>query len=162
MSSDLPLYTWEQFEKSAPEMARFGAQRMSEGVMYLGTIRKSGNPRVHPFTPFLSAGHLFAFMEPTSPKGHDLRRDGRYAIHSLVKDMNGSDGEFAVSGRARLVNERAVREAAVKGCPYTPADRYVCFEFFVEECLTNHYVNGKPRFVHWKVPRSKQQREGFL
>jgi len=156
ISSDLPLLTWEQFERSAPEMARFGAQRMSERVMYIGTVRKNGYPRVHPFTPFLSSGHLFAFMEPTSPKGHDLERDGRYTIHSLVKDMNGSDGEFAISGRALLVKDRAMREAAVKGCPYRPAERYICFEFFVEECLTNHYVNGKPQFVHWKQPYSKQ------
>jgi Pyridoxamine 5'-phosphate oxidase len=145
------LLTWAQFEESSPEMARFGAQRMSEKVMYIGTVRKNGYPRVHPFTPFVSSGHLFAFMYPTSPKAHDLQRDGRYTIHSLVKDWNGSDGEFAVTGTARLVEDPAMREVAIRGCPYDPSQgSYICFEFFVEECLTNHYAGGKPQLSRWK------------
>jgi hypothetical protein len=144
------LLTWEQFEKAAPEMARFGAQRMSERVMYIGTVRKDGYPRLHPFTPFVSSGHLFAFMYKTSPKGHDIRRDGRYVIHSLVKDMNGTDGEFMITGRANFVESAAMRAAALKGCPYDASGEYDCFEFFVEECMTNHYVGGKPQVERWK------------
>jgi len=144
------MVTWEQFEREAADLASFGAQRMSERVMYIGTVRKSGYPRVHPFTPFLSSGHLFAFMEPASPKAHDLQRDGRYSIHSLVKDWNGSDGEFAITGRARLVEDADGRAMAVAGCPYTPAERYICFEFQVEECLTTHYIDGKPQYHRWK------------
>jgi Pyridoxamine 5'-phosphate oxidase len=143
------LLAWEEFERSAPEMARFGIQRMVDRVMYIGTVRKDGYPRVHPFTPFVGSGHLFAFMELTSPKAHDLQRDGRYVIHSLVKDWNGSDGEFALTGRAVFVTDPGIRSLAVAGCPYTPAERYICFEFFVEECMTNHYVDGKPQFAHW-------------
>jgi len=146
------MLAWEQFERVVPDMATFGARRMSERVMYIGTVRKSGYPRVHPFTPFVSSGHLFAFMEPTSPKGHDLQRDGKYTMHSLVKDWNGSEGEFSITGRAMLVEDPALRSLASSGCPFTPADRYVCFEFFVEECMTNHYVEGKPQLSRWKEP----------
>jgi hypothetical protein len=149
------LLSWEKFEKAAPEMAGFGAQRMSERVMYLGTVRRDGYPRVHPFTPFVASGHLLAFMEPTSPKGHDIERDGRFVIHSLVKDMNGSDGEFSITGRARRVHDPAVREVAVKGCPYSPAERYVLFEFFVEGCLVTHYVRGEPVYSRWTEAGSK-------
>lgn len=149
------MLTWEQFERAAPEMARFGAQRMSEQVMYLGTVRKDGYPRVHPFTPFVSSGHLFAFMEPSSPKGRDIERDGRYVIHSLVKDINGTDGEFTVTGRAQPVSDSSMRKVAVKGCPYTPAERYLLFEFYVEECFANHYVGGAPQFSRWKESDSK-------
>ena len=137
-----------------PGMARYGAQRIAAMVMYLGTVRRDGYPRIHPVSPFVASGHLFVFMEPTSPKGHDIQRDGRYTLHSVVKDSNGSDGEFAVTGRARPV-EAALREVAAKGCPYTPAERYTCFEFFIEECLTNHYVNGKPQSKRWKGSTSK-------
>ena len=129
---------------------------MSERVMYLGTVRKDGYPRVHPFTPFICSGHLFAFMEPSSPKGHDIERDGRFVIHSLVKDMNGSEGEFSVTGRARRVGDPALRGLAVEGCPYKPADRYVLFEFFVEGCFTNHYVNGEPQLSRWKEPSTSK------
>lgn len=150
------MLNWSEFERLAPELANFGVQRMAEHVMYLGTVRKSGYPRVHPITPFISAGHLFAFMEPTSPKGRDLQRDGRYSIHSLVKDQNGSDGEFSITGRALRVDDENMRAIAVKGCPYSPAERYVCFEFFVEKCLANHYVEGEPQFSRWKEPPSSK------
>ena len=149
------MLTWGEFERSAPEMAKFGVQRLSDRVMFLGTIRKNGYPRVHPFSPFIAAGHFFAFMEPTSPKGHDIERNGVYVAHSLVKDWNGSEGEFAVTGRARRVDDPAARELAAKGCPYKPAGRYVLFEFFIEECFTNHYVGGEPQYSRWKEPSSK-------
>lgn len=135
-------------------MARFGEERLAQRLMYLGTIRKTGYPRVHPFTPFVSSGHLFAFMEPTSPKGHDLRRDGRYSVHSLVKDQEGSDGEFAIAGRARLVTDPETLGAALRGCPYTPKERYICFEFLIQECFTNHYVDGVPHYSRWKASSS--------
>ncbi len=149
------MLTWEEFEKSAPEMARFGSQKLSEGMMYIGTVRKDGYPRLHPFSPFVASGHLFAFMEPTSPKGHDIRRSGLYTAHSQVKDSQGTGGEFSITGKARPVEDASTRELAVKGCPYNPADRYVLFEFFIERCLTTHYVDGKPQFVRWKESTSK-------
>ena len=149
------MLTWEQFEKAAPEMARFGEERLSEHVMYLGTIRKDGAPRVHPFTPFVSAGRLFAFMYPTSPKGHDLRRDGRYVIHSQVKDWHGNPGEFSMSGRARIIEDEGTRALAAKGCPYPATGDYVCFEFLIEECRTTHYVDGKAHYARWGASASK-------
>ena len=151
------MLTWEQFEDAAPEMARFGVQRISERVMYIGTVRRDGYPRLHPFTPFLSSGHLFAFMYKTSPKGHDLKRDGRYVIHSLVKDMNGTDGEFMVTGKATFVEDPETRATALKGCPYDASTgEYDCFEFLVGECMTNHYVGGNPQVVKWKDPASSK------
>jgi len=131
-------------------MAKFGSKRVEYGVMYLATIRKNGYPRVHPFTPFVASGRFLAFMEPTSPKGLDLQRNGLYAIHSLVTDMNGSNGEFTMSGRAGLVTDPTTRNLAVKGCPYTPKDRYVCYEFKLEECLINTYVDGVPKIRRWR------------
>jgi len=55
-------------------------------VAYLGTTRTDGSPRVHPVSPFIGAGCLFVYMEPTSPKAADLRRDARYALHCGVED----------------------------------------------------------------------------
>jgi hypothetical protein len=146
----LKLVTWEEFAALQPEMAEFGLKRLEYHVMYLATVRKNGHPRVHPFTPFVASGHLFAFMEPTSPKGSDLQRNGLYAIHSLVTDMNGTNGEFTIAGRAHLVADSATRGLAVEGCPYSPKDRYICFEFKLEECMTNTYVGGGPNTRHWK------------
>jgi hypothetical protein len=150
------LISWGEFAEIEAEMAKFGSKRLEYGVMYLATVRKNGHPRVHPFTPFVASGRFFAFMEPNSPKGLDLQRNGLYAIHSLVTDMNGSNGEFTMSGRANLVTDPTTRNLAVRGCPYTPKDRYLCFEFKLEECLTNTYVDGVPKIRRWRdKPRKK-------
>lgn len=132
------------FEGRQPELAAFGAERLNGKVAYLATTRKEGAPRVHPVTPIIGRGHLFVFMEPTSPKGHDLRRDGRYALHSSVGDTSGAGGEFTVSGSARFVADPELRAVAVELADYVPADRYVLFEFDVESAASTIYSNNKP------------------
>jgi hypothetical protein len=131
--------TWREFQEVEPEMAAFGEERFKHKVMYLATIKPDGYPRVHPFTPFIGAGHIFAYMEPNSPKGKDLQRNGRYSIHSLVTDQHGSNGEFQLGGDANLVTEAAMKEIALASCPHKPNDRYVLFEFRIGTALTNYY-----------------------
>ena len=142
--------SWKHLEDNNSELAAFGVARLHGSVAYLATIRKDGSPRVHPMTPIIGQGRLFVFMEPTSPKGHDLRRDGRYAIHCSVNDTSGASGEFSVSGQSRLVEDAETRSLAVKLAPYTPADRYILFEFDVESASSTVYGDGKPVYVHWK------------
>ena len=131
-------------------MANFGEVRFAYGVMYIATIKADGYPRVHPFSPFVGLGRLFAFMEPTSPKGKDLQRNGKYSIHSLVTDMNGTNGEFQIGGRASLLTDIASRETATRSCPYKPNERYILFEFKIESCLTNNYADGVSNTSRWK------------
>src|SRR5215213_9785514 len=90
--------TWGAFVAAAPTLAAFGLEASQRRVAFLATVRPDGSPRVHPVTPIVADGRLFLFMEPTSPKGHDLRRDGRYALHALVLDEAGGGGEFSVRG----------------------------------------------------------------
>jgi hypothetical protein len=92
------IMTWKIVAEQQPELAAFGAERLNGRVAYLATIRKDGSPRVHPMTPIIGQGHLFVFMEPTSPKGRDLQRDGRYAIHCAVSYNSGASGEFSITG----------------------------------------------------------------
>lgn len=145
---------WSQFAAAQPEMAEFGEKRIQLGVMYLATIRRDGFPRVHPFTPFIGSGRLFAFMEPTSPKAKDLQRDGRYSMHSLVADMYGTNGEFQIGGEASLITDSASREAATAACVYKdfapPKERHLLFEFRVDRCLTNHYADGHSNVKQWR------------
>ena len=142
--------SWKTIEEKDPDLAAFGAERLNDKVAYLATVRKDGSPRVHPMTPIIGQGHLFVFMEPTSPKGHDLRRDGRYAIHCGVSDNSGESGEFTVSGRAHLVESPELRALAVKMAGYSPADRYILFEFEVESAASTVYPDGQAVRRHWK------------
>lgn len=142
--------SWKSLEEQQPELAAFGAERLHGKVAFLATVRKDGSPRIHPITPIIGQGHLFAFMEPTSPKGHDIQRDGRYAIHCSVSDTSGASGEFAVTGLARLIHDPVLRTLAVRWASYVPADRYVLFEFDIESAASTIYSDGEPVRQSWK------------
>jgi hypothetical protein len=142
--------SWKDLENTAPELAAFGLQRFEIGVAYLATVRKDGSPRVHPVTPIVGSGSLYLFMEPTSPKGFDLRRDGRYALHSVVSDSNGTSGEFIVTGSAALIDDPARRSLAAQLASYTVADRYILFELSVESATSTVYEDGHPIRQHWR------------
>ena len=143
------MTTWKEFTQQAPELAAFGKARFDGGVAYLGTVRPDGGPRVHPVTPILGE-QLFLFMEPTSPKGNDLRRDGRYTLHCAVEDSGGGAGEFYVRGRAEVTDDPLFRGQAVQVSSYAPAERYILFVLTVEFAFMNTYGEGKARTVRWQ------------
>ena len=143
------MTTWKEFTQQAPELAAFGKTRFESEVAYLGTIRADGGPRVHPVTPIIGE-QLFLFMEPTSPKGNDLRRDGRYTLHCSVEDSGGGGGEFYVRGRAAFTDDLLLREQAVRASSYAPADRYILFVLTVEFAFMNTYGEGMSNTRRWK------------
>ena len=151
MNEAKKLLSWGEFSAVKPEMARFGEEKLHYNVMYLATVRPDGFPRVHPFTPFIGSGRLFAFMYPTSPKGKDLQRNGKYSMHSLVTDMHGTNGEFQITGMAFELPDQESREVAVKASPYKPEERYIAFEFNIGSCLTNYYSDAGPNVHRWKL-----------
>lgn len=142
--------SWQTLADREPELAAFGNERLNGKVAYLATLRKDGSPRLHPMTPIIGQGHLFVFMEPTSPKGDDLRRDGRYAMHCAVSDNSGASGEFILSGRARLVDSAKLRALAVEMASYVVVDRYVLFEFDVQSAASTVYTDDGPVRRLWR------------
>lgn len=147
---------WQKFADENPELAAFGAGRFASGVAYLATIRGDGGPRVHPVTPILGAGRVFVFMEPSSPKGRDLERDGRYMLHAAVEDPSGGQGEFYVRGRARRVDDARTRSLAAEAASYSPAERYILFELEVDEAFSTVYAeDGVPLRRRWDTDAVK-------
>jgi hypothetical protein len=144
------MMTWKILEEQQPDLAAFGAERLNGKVAYLATIRKDGSPRVHPMTPIIRHGHLFVFMEPTSPKGHDLQRDGRYAIHCAVSDNSGASGEFNITGHVHLIDDAELRALAVRLASYEVAERYILFEFDIESAASTVYSEDRAVRRLWK------------
>jgi hypothetical protein len=122
------MATWVQFETEAPDVAAVAARlwpgivalqrdaKPPEGrpcfdVSYLASIRRDGGPRVHPFCPILAGGRLFAAIPKSSPKGWDLRRDPRCAIHALPGP---SDDELCIRARALEASDSASTRALVR------------------------------------------------
>ena len=147
------LATWEEFAKSAPILASYGKRRLHSRVAYLGTSRPDGAPRVHPVSPFIADGHLYVYMEPSSPKGQDLRRNPWYAMHCAVEDSGGGRGEFLVRGQARVVEDSDVREKAfaqARAIGFHPRKRYVLFGLSVAEVISTAYEGGEVKRTKWK------------
>ena len=152
--SDDTSVTWARFSEAAPDLAAFGKRRLEKRIAYLATLRSDGGPRVHPISPIIAQGHLLVYMEPTSPKGHDLRRDARYALHCSVEDNSGGAGEFHIRGRALVIDDLAMRDKAfdeARAIGYNPRERYVLFELEIEEALATIYQDGSVARTKWKA-----------
>lgn len=146
------MASWGEFAAAEPNMAQFGADRFSMGVAYLATIRPDGAPRVYPVSPIIGEDQLLMFMKNTSPKGNDIKRDGRYMLHCAVTDRFGRSGEFYVSGHARHVEPGETRlwELAVT-YGYVPKPTYILFVFGVENAMTTLYFGEERIRRRWKA-----------
>src|SRR5579859_4011214 len=146
------MTTWARLEAEHPALAAFGAELLGKSPAYLGTIRPDGAPRVHPVTPILGSGHLFLFMEPTSPKARDLRERGTFALHNGVPDSAGTGGEFYLRGTAIPIDDATVRALAANAASYAPAARYILFELGVVEARCNGYGDVTlPAPTRWRA-----------
>lgn len=148
----LQTISWGEFAEREPELARFGADRLTASPAYLATIRRSGAPRVHPVTPIFTVSGLFLYMEPTSPKRRDLLEQGWFALHNGVPDNAGSGGEFWATGRGHAVDDPGMWSLVADAASYTPADRYVLFEFQLSEVRCHGYGDVPlPSTRRWSV-----------
>jgi Pyridoxamine 5'-phosphate oxidase len=128
---------WAEFEASDGELAEHARRRLTQGVCYLATMRPDGFPRVHPVGAHVRDGRLVVPMKPTSPKGADIRRDGRFALHCTVEDTQGGGGEVLVTGVASEVE--APDDFARRG--------WITFDLRVGEVLSIHYPERDDRPV---------------
>jgi len=140
---------WEDFERSAPELAAFGRSRLVGRVASLATVRSDGSPRVHPVEAWFAAGRMFVRMWPTSPKVRDLQHDPRYSLHALMDNFEGVGGEFFVAGHAARVDDPTLIASASVGKHDT--EQYVLFEFGVEEAIGTTYENDEPVRRRWRA-----------
>jgi hypothetical protein len=144
--------TWGDFAAAEPELAAFVADRLGAAPSYLATVRANGAPRVHPVTPIFTADGLYVFMEPTSPKGTDLRERGHFALHNGVPDNAGTGGEASVTGTGHPVDDPEVRATVVAASTYSPADHYVLFELRPAEVRGNGYGDVElPERRRWRA-----------
>jgi hypothetical protein len=143
---------WGEFAELEPELASFGAGRLTAAPAYLATLRRSGSPRIHPVTPIFTAVGLYLFMEPTSPKGRDLRDQGWFALHNGVPDNAGTGGEFNVSGLGFAIDDPDMWSHVADAASYTPLDRYILFEMQLSEARCHGYGDVPlPSTQKWSV-----------
>jgi Pyridoxamine 5'-phosphate oxidase len=148
---------WCEFAALRPDLADPGRALLylvGVGLAYMATTRPDGGPRVHPMCPLVTGDGMFAFIIP-SPKQRDLRRDGRYALHSFPREDN--EDAFSCMGTVRPVEDAQrrsdlgalfVAERAALGVA-PPAVEDALFEFLLDSCLlTRTTGHGDPHPVH--------------
>ena len=139
------MATWMEFENDAPDIAAAGRTMLYQfgvGLAFLATLRKDGAPRLHPICPTIVDGHLYALIGPT-PKRADLRRDGRYALHTFPPvDV---DDEFLAHGPRDVYRQRCDRQQGptdLVGRGMTTIDDELPFEFRIESVMHAKYPGG--------------------
>jgi Pyridoxamine 5'-phosphate oxidase len=117
------MITWTDFQTQQPALADAGRRQLYHfgiGLAFLATVRPDGAPRVHPVCPVISDVGLHLLIV-TGPKRQDLRRDGRYALHSDTCPPPRQNDGFALAGRARQVTDAALQQV-VRGQVLTERD----------------------------------------
>lgn len=101
---------WSELSEARPDLAAEGAAILYQfgvGLAFLATVRADGGPRLHPVCPLLTPAGCYVFVVP-SPKQADLRRDGRYALHSFPRPDD--EDALYLAGAAVLVDDAATRD----------------------------------------------------
>jgi hypothetical protein len=94
---------------------------------------------VHPVCPVISDAGLHLLIV-AGPKRQDLRRDGRYALHSEACPPPRQDDGFALAGRARQVTDAALQQV-VRGQVLTERDGNV-WPSFDEDAIFELVIEG--------------------
>jgi Pyridoxamine 5'-phosphate oxidase len=103
---------WSEVVAAAPELAASVRDRFdAHGLALLATVRRDGSPRLSGLEPLFTPGDLWFGMMSQSRKGADLRRDGRFALHSATTDKQVAAGDAKLSGRAGPVTDEAHKAA---------------------------------------------------
>ena len=104
--------SWDAFASAEPMLAAEARKNLYEvgiGLGFLATVRPDGAPRVHPVCPIVSAAGLHVLVV-AGPKQRDLRRDGRYALHSeTCPPPNEEDGCMLTGTAVEVDDDGAVR-----------------------------------------------------
>lgn len=100
------MASWGDFETAAPDLAAVIRGRFDGHLHHvLGTLTRSGSPRLSGTEARFHDGDLWLGCMPTSLKGKDLVRDPRFALHSAPIDVEMVDGDAKVSGMVTVVND---------------------------------------------------------
>lgn len=155
------MLSWIEFARVRPDLAEAGRGSFYQygvGLGLLATVDRRGGPRVHPVCPLIGEDGLVLFVIP-SPKRGDLRRDGRFALHSFPAESN--EDAFSVYGRAAANPDAGLRERSARqfcsergDAAMTVSDDWELYELRIDRCLlTRTTGHGDPAPAHtvWRA-----------
>jgi Pyridoxamine 5'-phosphate oxidase len=107
------MATWRELEQEAPELTEqaWGLFELDKHKT-LATLRRDGSPRISGTETQLVDGELYLGSMENAVKALDLRRDPRFALHSLSPEADWA-GDAKIAGRAEEVADPEVRAQIV-------------------------------------------------
>jgi hypothetical protein len=107
------MASWHEVEAEAPELAaRAWALFELDKHKTHATLRRDGSPRISGTELELVDGDLWLGSMVNAVKALDLRRDPRYALHSLSPEA-GWKGDAKIAGRAEETSDQDARARIV-------------------------------------------------
>jgi hypothetical protein len=94
-----------------------------------------------------------------SPKLDDLRRDPRCVLHSSVSDIDGSEGEFKVHGRAVASHDPALVNADGTWWAGREPDRVGVFTVEIDEAILVTWSADQGRMTTSRWSRASGARQ---
>lgn len=154
------MLTWADLESAAPDLAAAGRrliERDGAGQALLATVRGDEPPRIHPIDLAIVDGRLVAFLL-ASAKRFDLERDGRYALHAHQDPA--APSEFLVRGRARRIDDPAIRAPIAAGWSFEVDETYDLYEFGIASALLGERAADEwpPRYTRWPSRDATERR----
>ena len=145
---------WRDLAESAPEIAAPGRERLEgAGLALLGTLRRDGSPRISPVEPYFTQDDLVFGAMAWSAKRHDLARDPRCVLHSVVSEPDAGEPELKLYGHAIELDARA-RSRVARGWWAEPSDDAAAvFALRIERAVFViwHITDGAVTIRHWSA-----------
>jgi hypothetical protein len=149
------MVSWARFETAASPLAAIVRARFDDdGLILLGTLRRSGGPRISPVEPLSVDDQLYLGMMWRSMKALDLRRDGRCVVHSIVTTTDGTEGDVKVYGRAVEIADDDERDrygaALLAKIGWRPGGDFHLFAVDISEVGYIRVEGTVHRVWHWR------------
>ncbi len=152
------MLRWAEFAEAAPDLAARPEERFERfGIVFVGTVRKDGGPRVNPVEVYIVEGHLVVNMLWRSLKALDLLRDPRVFLHTIVTGREAVEGEVKLRGRAVPIEHGWLRDAAADAIEaaiqWRPPERSHFFSIEIESAAFVTWEEGAKRVTRWTLER---------
>jgi hypothetical protein len=101
---------WTEIAARQPVLGEIANDKLIKpGALLVGTVTRDGSARISGVEPLITDGELWLSMMRTSMKAHDLHRDPRIVLHSLINEPEAAT-EIKVRGSVAEQTDRDVQE----------------------------------------------------
>ncbi len=101
---------WSEIADREPKLGAIAAERLiGPRVLLVGTTRRDGSARISGVEPLVLGGDLYLSMMRGSAKAHDLARDPRIVLHSIVTGPEAA-AEIKLRGTVRTETSRDTQQ----------------------------------------------------